>query len=286
MKNVCYMEYLCREKLLKIFSIYDKELSLHSSNAKKNLISKFITHKRIDAGFYSPLVNNFFSKLDIIGSYILKDLDFSIKRGPNLAKRDLGRSIQTSVANEKYYRLIYPSDISNSGYITKEIYLGTANKIWLLSKGDILFSGEGNVGKTFIICNEMKFTTNFHGIIVRPNFVDNDLTKSIFIGSFLYYMKHIGVMDRLSVGGQGGSFAIQYWDILKFPKISNESLSRIVKLYNSYHDIDLFSFDFEKLNEIGVSQINELRIKCNNLISSILNDLKNNSLKEESDYTV
>ena len=38
----------------------------------------------------------------------------------------------------------------------------------VLQKDDILFSAEGNIGKTFAICdNSLKFTTNIHGIITQ-----------------------------------------------------------------------------------------------------------------------
>ena len=286
MKNICHMEYLCRNKLLEIFSIYDNELNSFDSTEHKNLISKILKNKRIDAGFYSSSVNDFFYKVEAIGSNTLKDLGFIIKRGPNLAKRDLGRSIQTNIPNKKYYRLIYPSDISDSGRIVKETYLGTSNKIWQLSQGDILFSGEGNVGKTFVICDNLNFTTNFHGIIIQPikNEKELNLDRSIFVATFLYYMKHIGIMDKLSVGGQGGSFAIQYWDILRFPNISIDSFKLIAKLYNNAKDVDLFSFNFEDIKTLGIYQLNNLIIKGNNIIEEILSDIKNDSLKPEHLY--
>ena len=47
--------------------------------------------------------------------------------------------------------LIYPSDISSSGYILKVAYLGARNPIWFLGEKDILFAAEGTVGKTFAV---------------------------------------------------------------------------------------------------------------------------------------
>ena len=72
------------------------------------------------------------------------------------------------------------------------------------------------------------------------------MQNTILITTFLNYMKHKGIMDKISVGGQGGSFAVQYWDIIKFPNISNDSLSEISKLYYSGQSINPFEFDSEK----------------------------------------
>lgn len=104
------------------------------------------------------------------------------------------------------------------------------------------------------------------------------------MATFLYYMKHIGIMDKLSVGGQGGSFAIQYWDILRFPNISIDSFKLIAKLYNNAKDVDLFSFNFEDIKTLGIYQLNNLIIKGNNIIEEILSDIKNDSLKPEHLY--
>ena len=88
----------------------------------------------------------------------------------------------------------------------------------------------------------------------------------------------------MSVGGQGGSFAIQYWDILRFPNISIDSFKLIAKLYNNAKDVDLFSFNFEDIKTLGIYQLNNLIIKGNNIIEEILSDIKNDSLKPEHLY--
>lgn len=46
-----------------------------------------------------------------------------------MAKRDLGRSIQTDEYRVGYNVLIYPSDISPAGYIQKVSHLGVRNSV-------------------------------------------------------------------------------------------------------------------------------------------------------------
>ena len=91
-------------------------------------------------------------------------------------------------------------------------------------------------------------------------------------------------MDKISVGGQGGSFAVQYWDIIKFPNIDNDSLSKLSKLYYSGESIDPFEFDFEKIKHLGIYEISNLRVLCNSLLDTILSDIKNDTLKDKDYY--
>ena len=87
MKNICHMEYLCRNKLLEIFSIYDNELNSFDSTEHKNLISKILKNKGLMLDSILLQLMIFFYKVEAIGSNTLKDLGFIIKRGPNLAKK-------------------------------------------------------------------------------------------------------------------------------------------------------------------------------------------------------
>jgi hypothetical protein len=284
-KNISYMERESLNKLLDIYKIYDKEfedISVSKSITKFSELQKF---GRIDSGFYSEEVKNFFEKLKEYGDTSLKDLGYKLRRGPNLAKRDLGRSIQTEIYNENYYQLIYPSDISDKGYINKVSYLGAAGEVWFLSKKDILFSAEGNVGKTFAVCNDMiKFTTNFHGMIITPLESNVDLANTTLIATFLSYMKHKGIIDKLSVGGQGGSFAVQYWDVLRFPLFDDSLKNSLLKLYNNPVEIDIFSFSKKDISSLGVFEINFYRSRCKTMLEILISDLKSNSVKEKEYY--
>lgn len=284
-KNISYMERASLKKLLKIYKIYDnvfENISVPKAVTKFSELHKF---GRVDSGFYSEEVKNFFEKLKSYGDTTLTDLGYKPRRGPNLAKRDLGRSIQTDEYHENYYQLIYPSDISDKGYINKVSYLGASGKVWFLSKKDILFSAEGNVGKTFAICDDtIKFTTNFHGMIITPIKPNVALENTTLIATFLSYMKYKGIIDKLSVGGQGGSFALQYWDILRFPILNDSLKTSILKLYHNVVEIDIFSFSEDDINLLGIFEINFYRSRCKAMLEILISDLKNNTVKEREYY--
>lgn len=287
-KIVSYAETIAINKTEMVDSIFECELGRGTFTYSLPTISTLFTETRVDAGFYSEKVEEIFS---LVGNFsngysTLEELGYKTRRGPNLAKRDLGRSIQTDQYHPNYYKLIYPSDISDNGYLEKVKYLGASGKVWFLSKDDVLFSGEGNVGKTFVICdNELRFTTNFHGIIITPiNKKRNNLLNGIFIGAFLYYLKRKGVMDKLSVGGQGGSFAVQYWNKLIFPNFSDEVKQEIASHYFSEKRYSPLSISIDNIEQLGVYGINNLRNECLGLMHEIIMDLKNDELMEEEHY--
>jgi len=288
MRNVLLAEKRVQEIQTEIVRIFDREFNSISVKEKTPRVSDLLKIKRIDAGYYSKNVQELFAKIEQYpkGNKTLEELGYCIRRGPNLAKRDLGRSIKTDVFNPNYALLVYPSDISDFGIIDKTTFLGAARRIWFLEENDILFSAEGNVGKTFAICdNSLKFTTNFHGIIITPiNKSEIDIKNTIFICTFLNYMKRKGVMDKLSVGGQGGSFAVQYWNILKFPNMNSDILQQVKDLYHSEYSIYPFKFDEEQINYLGIYELNNLRTLCNSLLKVIINDIKSNNLKGKKYY--
>ncbi|WP_349925249.1 restriction endonuclease subunit S [Bacillus altitudinis] len=288
MKNILYAEKHAQKIQVEIISIFDKELNTLSVEETSTKVSDMLSAKRIDAGFYSKEVRQFFKKIENYpsGNKSLTELGYKTKRGPSLQKRDLGRSIKTEMFNPTYSLLIYPSDISDFGIIDKTVFLGAAGKVWFLEKNDILFSAEGNVGKTFAICdNSLRFTTNIHGIIITP--IDKsvvDIKKAILICTFLNYMKKKGLMDKLSVGGQGGSFAVQYWDILKFPNMSEDITQKLKDLYFSEHQIHPFEFAEEEITKLGVYEINKLRTLCSSLLKMMINDIKSDNVQDKDYY--
>ena len=208
-----------------------------------------------------------------------------MRRGPNLAKRDLGRSIQTDSYRKNYNVLIYPSDISSAGYIQKVSYLGAKNPIWFLEERDILFAAEGTVGKTFAVCDEtMHFTTNFHGTIVYPKSKDISLNKSIFLALYLNYLRHNEIFERMSVGANGGSFAVGYWNNIIIPNVDDDFMSILADLYNKKTELNPAVFDLSAIKEAGIYQLNSFLIKCKALLHQICHDIKEDNLKNEAFY--
>lgn len=286
-KNIAYTEHICSSKLRETEKLIEQEIITKEYDFINPTFKQLKGKRRLDSGIYSNTVFQWKKNVEHYkyGNSTLKDFGFGLKRGPNLAKRDLGRSIQTDTYRKGYNILIYPSDISSSGYIEKVSYLGARNRIWFLGEKNILFSAEGTVGKTFIVCDDkMNFTTNFHGTIIFPLFDDVPLRKSVFLGLYLNLLRSNKVFERMSVGANGGSFAVGYWDNIIIPNVPNDFMDELEVIYNG--DKELIPTVFEKaaIQSAGIYQLNNFLIKCKALLDLICNDLKTNGLKTEKEY--
>ncbi|SRR6266498_4652979 len=288
-KNIAYAERYSFKNLERSNKIIEEEIFINDLESKDSHISDLKTSMRIDAGYFSDLVKTIEYNIRNykFGSLTLESFGFSLKRGPNLQKRDLGRSIKSEFYKPNYHLLVYPSDISDYGYILREEYIGARNPVWYLKRGDILFSAEGTVGKVFVICDEdMKFITNIHGILISPLDVSPDLYKSIFLGQYLHYLRSKGYFGKISVGGQGGSFAVNYWKDFFIPNISQEVMKKSAPLYYNYNQQPLIPFQFDEtaLLSAGVFELNNFRILCTEILKRIVNDIKSDMTQDLNYY--
>lgn len=286
-KNSAYAERISLEKLDRANALIQSDFLVRDYQYDSPTISSVRMSLRLDAGYYSAVVNDINHSLLAYsrGTKTLHEFGFSLKRGPNLAKRDLGRSVQSSDYKKNYHLLVYPSDISDNGYILKEVYLGARNPVWYMKSGDILFSAEGTVGKVFIICDEsMKFVTNFHGLIVTPRSKTVLLEDSIILGQYLHFLRSYGYFDKVSVGGQGGSFAVGYWEGFRIPDFSASLKREISELYHSGAELNPGSFCIADLGRAGVFELNQFRIRCTEIVKLIVKDIKNGTPRDVDQY--
>lgn len=286
-QNLAYSEHVCRSKLASTEDVIAKELLVNKVEFQFPDIGRIANEKRCDAGIYSPKVYELFENIRQYanGSATLAEYGFELQRGPNLAKRDLGRSIQSETYRANYHVLVYPSDISEGGYLLRTSYLGARNPVWYLKSGDILFAAEGTVGKTFVICDERyKFTTNFHGMIIHPANDRVEKEKSVFLGLFLNFLRARGILSLLAVGGQGGSFAVGYWDYLRIPLFSSDKVQALSQLYNNEVNLNPTKFEIARLKAAGIYQLNAFRIMCMSMLKLLTDDLKQNHLQNLSFY--
>jgi hypothetical protein len=286
-KNIAYSEHWCHKKTAQTVNMIDTELMVNHVTYIYPSVSQISATTRVDAAIYSPEVHALFENIQNYsnGNCSLKEFGFDLKRGPNMAKRDLGRSIKSPTFKKKFNVLIYPSDISEAGYLLRSSYLGARNPIWFLEIGNILFAAEGTVGKTFIVCNkDMRFTTNFHGTIIYPIASDIPIIKSVFLGQFLNYLRLKGIFFKLAVGGQGGSFALGYWDTIRIPNFPDYVLSAIYRLYHAPRSMNPFSFDQNNIAAAGIFELNEFRILCKSILEMICFDIKSDTLKPDGYY--
>lgn len=286
-KNIAYSEYYCDKKIRYTEDIIHKEI-MKTDYSYTNPTFKDLKEKvRTDSGIYSNKVYQWKKNVENYkyGYTDLSGYGFKTQRGPSLQVRDLGRSIQTKKYHKGYNILIYPSDISSAGYINKVTYLGARIPVWFLDEKYILFSSEGTIGKTFVICdNTMKFTTNIHGTMIYPLDKETDISYSIFLGLYLNYLRKEGIFSKMSVGANGGSFAVGYWDNIVIPKVPSKLREKLGKIYDNDSQLLPTKFDLEKIKKAGIYQLNKFLISTKELLCTLCNDIKEGIIKSKEEY--
>ena len=253
-------------------------------------INDIMTLDRMDSSLYS---DSFKKKEFLINNYIngvstVKEMGFEISRGQNLQISNIGKSVQSKVYRDGYYTLVLPKYLSKYGTVYTKEYLGNPNTLKVLRKGDVIFGAEGNEkGRSLAIVEEQENTiTNIHGITLHQS--SHDLRKGIFVKLFLDYYRAKGMIDDYAVGGNGGSLAIKYWDLLKFPNFPEEKEDEIVSLYYNpgvnYNNmvsgstLKTFSQKDEAFNAVaGIYELDKalkyLQDKINTALDSVVNDV-------------
>lgn len=286
-KNITHAEIACNKKISAGVELIESVLLRKSIPYSHPRVTDLAREERFDAGFYSEVVQNIHGNISAYegGCESLSEFGYAIRRGPNLAKRDLGRSIISDDYRDGYDVLIYPSDISDRGFVLRNFFIGARGAIWHLGIGDILFSAEGTVGRVFAICdNRMRFTTNFHGIIISP-VGQTSIDKSAFLAMYLHFLRSKGYFDKVSVGGQGGSFASSYWGLVRLPKVPASLFQPVAALYfRSGLELDPFKFEPERLQQAGIYQLSALRMRCNALLAAMMTDIKGAQLQQYKHY--
>lgn len=268
-KNIAHCETLCDRKISQASDLISSELLSKPYIYRSPRIAELIKEKRLDAGFYSEVVTRIEESVSAYsgGCQSISEFGFEMKRGPNLQKRDMGRSIQRKTAAAGYHALVYPSDISERGYIEDVSYIGARSLVWHIAEGGVLFSAEGTVGRTFAVCDgSLAFITNIHGLIFSPTGRKSN-EKSAFLCMYFHFLKRQGFFDKVSVGGQGGSFAVGYWNKVRVPIFNELLLSEIAKLYHCpAKELVAYKFNLSELEAAGVYELSLFRMVCSDFI--------------------
>lgn len=274
-----------------ILNMIHRELEDNQNNTSVNFshptLSEVLDLDRMDACLYSK---EFKSKEALIknykhGSKTVSDMGFKISRGQNLQVSNIGNSVQTPVYHPRYYTLILPKYISKYGTVVVREYLGNPNDLKVIQKGDIIFGAEGNEkGRSIVVIEDCeRAITNIHGITLNQQ--SQDVTKGVFVKLFLDYYRSLGLVDAYAVGGNGGSLAIKYWKILKFPTFPEAVESSITALYHNKDEIynssacdlsDFLAYDNAFNQKAGIYEIDKslkyLKSKLDHALDSIAND--------------
>lgn len=290
MRAMIRKEVKIREMDKKINQVIYDELLTNQKKVKFSYefpsLDEVISSKRIDTGLYSSefkektfLINNY-----KYGANNLKDWGFEPSRGQNLQVSAIGTSLYSEEPRSNWYKLFLPKHLSSFGTVSRIIYLGNKNKLRCLEKGDIIFGAEGfEKGRSILITTKLDRTiTNIHGITFKSK--EHDLIKSAFIRCFVNYLRNQGLVDRYAVGGNGGSLAQKYWDVIKFPVFPRQKQEEIANLYNnpmntSNEKFTLGTFENKDIaitNKVGILQLDKqikiIRNKIDLLMHQIVDD--------------
>lgn len=130
----------------------------------------------------------------------------------------------------------------------------------------------------------MQFTTNFHGMIVSAK-AGTSVENAAAFAMYLHFLREIGWFSKVSVGGQGGSFASSYWHLVRVPRFPTTLKKTLASLYHRpATSMNPFIHDVKTVASAGLYQLSKLRLQCNSLATSIMNDLKQDTLKPRDYY--
>lgn len=276
-------EKTIKEKYEKIYKLIDRELfnEFEEDSKYEVMYSDLVKNSRCDAGFYSKSLKKINKALDNYSNKCsnVYELGFTLSRGQNLQVSAIGESLYTDIKLNHGYSLYLPTNITEYGTISKVLYLGNKNSLKCLEQGDLVIGAEGfEKGRSVVIVNEVNnVITNIHGVILKSN--DHNLTNSIFLKCFLDYLRTKKVIDKLSVGGNGGSLALKYWDSIRIPNFNSTIKEDINSLY---YNTDLYkklkindTLEFKKKDEIinkysGILQLDEQIKEIKNRLKEII----------------
>lgn len=218
------------------------------------------------------------------GFQTIQELGFSLSRGQNLQVSNIGDSIYSKKKYNKFYTLMLPKFISKYGTVDKIEYLGNPNSLKTLQKGDLIFGAEGfEKGRSIVIIEEQeRVITNIHGITIQQE--EHNVNKAIFVKCFLDYLRSKGLIDLYAVGGNGGSLAQKYWDIIPFPKFDKAKQNEIALLYHnpsSNYQSDTFTLDNfleqdSAFNETaGIYELDKTAKQLKEILNKAIDDIAN-----------
>ncbi|MFX4267283.1 restriction endonuclease subunit S [Aliarcobacter butzleri] len=242
---------------------------------------------RLDTNLYRKHFKNVVFEIQNYknGSQTITDFGFTLSRGQNLQVSNIGESIYSKKPYSNFYTLMLPKFLSKYGTVDKIEYLGNPNNLKTLQKGDLIFGAEGfEKGRSIVIIEEQsRVITNIHGITIQQK--EHDVNKAIFVKCCLDYLRNKGLIDLYAVGGNGGSLAQKYWEIIPFPKFDKIKQDAIALLYHNQdieYKTDTFTLenfldqDDEYNSLAGIYELDktakQLKEILNQTIDNIVND--------------
>ena len=255
-KMIFEKECLIKKRFEETLKVIKDELVKNQKNKKYEFsfpkFKELIDQKRLDTGLYNETYKSISHLIENYkyGYSNIEEKGLSLKRGQNLQVSQIGKSVYSDDYYKSFYTLILPKYLSKYGTVNMKSYLGNENKLQKLEKGDVIFGAEGfGKGRSIVVISDIEKTiTNIHGITIKQE-GEHDLKKGIFVKQILDFYRNHGIIDMMAVGGNGGSFAQKYWDVMKFPNFPKDKTDEITKYYhneklNSYNIKNTIDEDF------------------------------------------
>ncbi len=238
MQAIVEKEKAIREKSDLIHNLIQAELEGNQTKRQFQYlypsISELSSRRRFDAVIYDQ---EYKSKIWLVenyahGSETPQQAGFTVTPGPSLEIKIIRTRIDSETYRPGYHTLILPKNISAYGTMNVLPYLGTAKKLPLLKRGDIIFGEAGfQKGRSIVLLdNWPKCTTNAHGLYARRS--DGDLQKAIYFRCIFNWYRTMRLIDIMAVGGSGGHFSPEYFDYVRIPKFPEDKQAEIARLYH------------------------------------------------------
>lgn len=283
-------EQLIKERHEKILQQIEQELL---NNQKSNefkfelpTINEIENTGRLDTNLYREHFKQIVFQIQNYtkGFQTIHELGFSLSRGQNLQVSNIGDSVYSKKKYKNFYTLMLPKFLSKYGTVDKVEYLGNPNSLKTLKKGDLIFGAEGfEKGRSIVIIEEQdRVITNIHGITLQQE--EHNVNKAIFVKCCLDYLRSKGLIDLYAVGGNGGSLAQKYWDIIPFPNFPEPKQKEIALLYHnpeSIYQTETFTLDnfLEQDNAFnetaGIYELDKTGKQLKEILNKAIDDIAN-----------
>lgn len=288
--SIVQKEKLIKDRHLKIIDTIDRQLMSNLRNEYSYSYPSFEEMSevgRMDMGMYSE---SYKRQMFLIEHYsggfsTIEEMGFKLSRGQNLQVSNIGESIYSKEYHKGFYTLMLPKFLSKYGTCEKVEYLGNSRELKTLKRGDLIFGAEGfEKGRSIVIIEEQdNAITNIHGLTIQQT-EGHDLSKAIFLKCFLDYMRSMGLIDSLAVGGNGGSLAQRYWRFIIVPNFPQNVKDEIVTLYHSNIEYPNDKFAYENFvvednsfNEYaGIYELDKSAKMLKQLLDRAIRNIANN----------
>ncbi len=283
-------EQLIKNRHENILNLIEQELLSNQKSYKFKFelpnINEIENIGRLDTNLYREHFKKIVFQIENYtnGFQTIQELGFSLSRGQNLQVSNIGDSVYSKKKYNKFYTLMLPKFLSKYGTVDKIEYLGNPNSLKTLQKGDLIFGAEGfEKGRSIVIIEEQdRVITNSHGITIQQE--EHNVNKAIFVKCCLDYLRSKGLIDLYAVGGNGGSLAQKYWDIIPFPKFDKTKQDEIALLYHnpeSIYQTDTYTLDnfLEQDNAFnetaGICELDKTAKQLKEILNKAIDDIAN-----------